>query len=122
VQIVYDREPPRARVAALGPIVQRASEAGDAVATRILERAADELTAAARSVAERLEMRGAAFPIVLAGGVFRVVPWLCDEVTRRLAEVAPRAHVERLEREPAAGAVALAIAAAAGHASLPAYT
>src|SRR5258708_3696818 len=60
-RIVYDREQPRVSVAALGPIVQRVAERGDAVATRILERAADELVLAARSVATRLEMRGDAF-------------------------------------------------------------
>ena len=92
-RIVYDRELPRMTVAALGPIVQRAAAQGDAVATRILERAADELVLAARSVATRLEMRGDAFTFVLAGGVFRVVPWLVDELPRRLAEVAPRCQV-----------------------------
>src|SRR5436190_10850546 len=55
-RIVYDREVPRVSVAALGPIVQGVAVGGDAVATRILERAADELVLAARSVASRLEM------------------------------------------------------------------
>ena len=96
-RIVYDRELPRVSVAALGPIVQRASERGDAVATRILERAADELVLAARSVATKLEMRGDVFPFVLAGGVFRVVPWLADELSRRLVEVAPRCEVRPLD-------------------------
>src|SRR5437762_12360399 len=73
-RIVYDREQPRMSVAALGPIVQVASDGGDAVATRILERATEELAIAARSVAERLEMRGEAFTFYLAGGAFRVVP------------------------------------------------
>ncbi|MBI3494270.1 MAG: ATPase, partial [Acidobacteria bacterium] len=75
-RIVYDRDEPRMSVAALGPIVQRARGQGDAVATRILERAAEELVLAARSVAAQLEMRGDAFSFYLAGGVFRVVPWL----------------------------------------------
>src|SRR5205809_705809 len=60
-RIVYDREQPRMAVAALGPLVQRVSEQGDAVATRILERAAEEIVLAARSVTLRLEMRGDAF-------------------------------------------------------------
>src|SRR4051812_45105915 len=50
-RIVYDREVPRMSVAALGPIVQRVAEQGDAVTTRILERAAEELVLTARSVA-----------------------------------------------------------------------
>src|SRR5262249_43297302 len=73
-RIVYDRGTPRAAVAEVGPIVQRMADAGDAVATRILERAADELVLAAESVASRLEMRGDAFTFSLSGGAFRVVP------------------------------------------------
>ncbi len=121
VRVVYDQDVPRAAVAALGPIVQRAGEAGDAVAMRVLERAADELVMAAGSVAARLEMRGDAFPFILAGGLFRVVPWLVTELGRRLVEVAPRCQVRLLDREPAAGAVRLAIAEARGGAQVPRY-
>ena len=120
-RIVYDREQPRVSVAALGPIIQRVAEQGDAVAGRILERAAEELVLAARSVATRLEMRGDAFTFYLAGGVFRVVPWLVDELQRRLVEVAPRAQVEVLHAEPAIGAVWLALAEARGGARVPDY-
>jgi N-acetylglucosamine kinase-like BadF-type ATPase len=120
-RIVYDRELPRASVAALGPIVQRVAEQGDAVALRILERAADELVLAARSVATRLEMRGDAFAFYLAGGVFRVVPWLAEELPRRLVEIAPRARAEILAAEPAVGAVWLALAEAHGGARIPRY-
>jgi N-acetylglucosamine kinase len=120
-RIVYDRELPRVSVAALGPIVQRVAGQGDAVAVRILERAADELVLAARSVATRLEMRGDAFTFYLAGGVFRVVPWLAAELPRRLVEVAPRAQVQILHDEPAIGAVWLALAEARGGARVPQY-
>lgn len=120
-RVVYDRELPRMTVAALGPIVQGAAVQGDAVATRILERAADELVLAARSVASRLEMRGDAFTFFLAGGVFRVVPWLAEELPRRLAEVAPRCQVQILHEEPAVGAVWLALADARGAANVPRY-
>ena len=120
-RIVYDREVPRMSVAALGPLVQRAHELGDAVATRILERAADELMLGARSVATRLEMRGDTFDFVLAGGVFRVVPWLGYEVAKRIVEVAPRSHVRLLDEEPAVGAVRLALAEARGTLTIPKY-
>ncbi len=120
-RIVYDREQPRMSVAAIGPIVQRASEQGDAVATRMLERAADELLLAARSVATRLEMRGDPFTFYLAGGVFRVVPWIAEELPRRLIEVAPRCAAEMLAADPAVGAVWLALAEARGGARLPQY-
>jgi N-acetylglucosamine kinase len=121
VQIVYHREVPRKNVAMLGPLVQRASDAGDAVATHILERAAEELAMAARSVAARLEMRGDAFPFILSGSVFHVVPSLASQLQLRLAEVAPRAEVRLLDREPAVGAVALALDELRGGVRLPRY-
>jgi N-acetylglucosamine kinase-like BadF-type ATPase len=108
-------------VAALGPVVQQVRDAGDAVATRILERAADELALAASSVATTLRMRDDAFRFVLAGGVFGVVPCLADELTDRLRRLAPRSDVRVLDCEPAVGAVRLAIAAARGELSLPHY-
>jgi N-acetylglucosamine kinase-like BadF-type ATPase len=120
-RIVYDRESPRVAVAALGPIVQSAADHGDAVAMRILERAAEELVLAARSVATRLEMRGDPFTFFLAGGVFRVVPRLAAELRPRLVEVAPRSQVELLDQEPALGAVWLALAEANGGARIPGY-
>jgi N-acetylglucosamine kinase-like BadF-type ATPase len=121
IHVVYNRDVPRRHVAALGPIVQGAASAGDAAARHILERAAEELVLAARSVAARLEMRGEPFPFVLAGSIFRVVPWLVAELGRRLLEVAPRCHVLPLAEEPAVGAVSLALAEARGGAAVPAY-
>jgi N-acetylglucosamine kinase-like BadF-type ATPase len=120
-KIVYNRDVPRQSVAALGPIVNSAALEGDAVATRILEQAADELVLAARSVATRLEMRGDAFTFFLAGTVFRVVPWLADHLPQRLTEVAPRCAVQVLEEEPAVGAVWLALEEAHGGARIPRY-
>jgi glucosamine kinase len=120
-RIVYDREVPRMSVAALGPIIQRVAGQGDAVAARILERAAEELVLAAQSVATRLEMRGDAFTFHFAGGVFQGVPSLTTELGRRLREVAPRARVRLLTDEPAVGAVWLALAEARGGAHVPHY-
>ena len=77
--------------------------------------------AAARSVADRLAMREEAFDRVLAGGVLGGVPWLAEELRRRLPATAPRARVVRLEGEPAVGAVRLALAEARGGANLPRY-
>ena len=66
-------------------------------------------------------MRGAVFPTVLSGGMFKGSPSLVTSVTTRLAEVAPRSDVRRLEIEPANGAVTLAIAAARGTVVVPVY-
>jgi len=58
---------------------------------------------------------------VLAGGVFSGVPWLAEELRRRLPGIAPRGQVRRLEVEPAVGAVRLALAEARGGARIPAH-
>ena len=87
----------------------------------ILTRAGAELASAAASVIARLEMRGNAFPTVLAGGIFRGIPWLVDDITNRLSEIAPRSWVRPLDVEPAIGAVRLAIAAVHGSFAHPTY-
>ena len=121
VREVYDKGLQRQAIAALGPVVEHAREEGDVVASEILRRASVELTRAAASVIERLEMRGDAFRVVLAGGMFRLIKWLGDDVTRRLAEVAPRATVTPLEVEPAMGAIHLALKELHGGARVPPY-
>jgi N-acetylglucosamine kinase-like BadF-type ATPase len=118
---VYDRQLRHHTLAQLARVVQQARDEGDEVATQILEQAAHELVRAARSVVERLHMRDEAFSFVLAGGVFTGVPWLADELSRRLPGLAARGDVRRLEVEPALGSVRLALAEAAGGALLPAY-
>lgn len=121
VREVYDRGLQRQSVAALGFIVDRARADGDVVASEILNEASAELTRAAASVIGRLQMRGQSFKTVLAGGMFRLIPWLADRVGAQLAEVAPRASVARLEVEPAIGAVHLALREARGGVRVPPY-
>jgi N-acetylglucosamine kinase-like BadF-type ATPase len=118
---IYYRDLQRHAIAGLAGLVQHATDAGDAVAAQILARASAELAAAAASVITRLGMRGEAFPAVLAGGIFRGVPWLTADVGSRLREVAPRSVVRVLDVEPAVGAVRLALAAAKGEVRIPAY-
>ncbi len=121
VHEIYYRGLQRHRIAALAALVELARADGDAVAAEILGHAARHLVNAASSVIQRLGMRGDAFPTVLAGGIFKAVPWLRDEVTRHLSDVAPRSRVAPLAVEPAVGAVRLALAEARGGAQLPAY-
>jgi N-acetylglucosamine kinase-like BadF-type ATPase len=118
---IYYRDVHRHTIAGIAGLVQRAMEQRDAIAADILTRAGVELASAAASVVGRLEMRGNAFPTVLAGGIFRGIPWLVSDVTRRLSEIAPRTQVQRLEVEPAIGAVRLALAAARGSFAAPIY-
>lgn len=118
---IYDNVTGRRAIASLGATVERARAEGDPVATEILRDAATELALAASSVVTRLEMRGEQFPTWLAGGLLTGVPWLAAEVTRHLAEVAPRSVVAPLTVEPAIGAVRLALAEAQGGVQVPVY-
>jgi N-acetylglucosamine kinase-like BadF-type ATPase len=118
---IYDRHLRHHAIAQLARLVQEARDDGDEVGTQILEQAAHELVQGGRSVVEQLRMRDESFDCILAGGVFSGVPWLGDELGRRLLGVAPRSRVRRLELEPAIGAVRLALAEARGGAVIPTY-
>jgi N-acetylglucosamine kinase-like BadF-type ATPase len=108
-------------IASLAQCVQAAFTGGDTVSIGILRGAADQLESSALSVARRLELVGSDFPFVLAGGIFRAVPWLGQELTRRLPLAAPRSRTIHLDVEPAAGAVRLALAEARGGYHVPVY-
>jgi N-acetylglucosamine kinase-like BadF-type ATPase len=110
-----------AAIAALAQGVMRAFTAGDEVAIGILRGAADYLESFALSVARRLDMAGSEFPFVLSGGMFRAVPWLEEELARRLPQASPHSRTMLLDVEPAAGAVRLALAEARGGYTVPSY-
>ena len=84
------------------------------MAIGILRGSADQLESSALSVAKRLELVGSEFPFVLSGGMFRAVPWLEEELSRRLPLASPRSRTILLNEEPAGGAVRLALAVARG--------
>ena len=121
LQTVYRQDFKPAAVAALATHVQQARDEGDAVATAILDWGARELVGAAESVTKQLELGGEEFSFVLAGGMFKAVPWLGQEVTRLLPTIAPRSVTALLDAEPAFGAVRLALAELHGGAKLPIY-
>jgi N-acetylglucosamine kinase-like BadF-type ATPase len=121
VREVYHRHLRPSEIAGVAHCVQLAHDEGDGVASEILRQASRELLACANSVVTRLVMGDEPFTFVLAGGMFNAVPWLGEELARRLPDIAPRAAVRKLDREPAYGAVLLAIADARGDARLPTY-
>jgi N-acetylglucosamine kinase-like BadF-type ATPase len=93
-------------VASLALLVRDAADAGDVAAGALVERAARELALSARSVAARLTFDGP-YPVVLAGGLFQDWPSLSDQVIAQLG--LPDGRPRLLDREPAHGAVALAL-------------
>lgn len=121
LQTVYHPDFNPALVTELAIHVQQAREEGDAAATAILDQGAKELVATAASVTKQLELIGEEFSFVLAGGMFKAVPWLRGDVTRMLPTIAPRSRTILLDVEPAFGAVRLALAELHGGARIPTY-
>ena len=118
---VYQGKLRPSAISALAQCVQAAFSGGDEAATGILRAAADELQAFGVSVARRLELDREPFVFILGGGIFRAVPWLREELLRRLPLAFPTATAQVLDREPAAGAVSFAIQEARGGARIPVY-
>jgi N-acetylglucosamine kinase-like BadF-type ATPase len=119
-EVYYSNLRPSA-IGSLAQCVEAAFREGDSAAIGILRAAANELEASGLTVARRLGLVGEPFVFVLSGGIFRAVPWLREELQRRLPVAAPGSHAELLTREPASGAVALALQEAAGGAAVPVY-
>jgi N-acetylglucosamine kinase-like BadF-type ATPase len=122
VHAIYDGALRPSAIAAVARAVQAAADGGDELALQILTVGARELASSARAVISRLGLRDEAFDVVLSGGVMHAVPRLAAEVETQVAQLAPRCRVQRLQREPAHGAVALAVAEAKGGARIPKYT
>ena len=118
---VYHHHLKPSAIGALACSVQTAFSEGDEAAVGILRGAADELEGAALSVARRLDLTGEAFTFILSGGIFRAVPWLVQELSQRLPLAAPHSSTKLLDREPAEGAVTLALQEAHGGARIPVY-
>jgi glucosamine kinase len=104
---VYEKGLPKHRIAALAGLVETARAKGDAVADGLVESAARELGLAAQAVARQLDFGAEAFPVVLAGGVFKACPPLADRLAAHLD--LPGGRPTPLTVDPARGAVTLAL-------------
>ena len=118
---IYRQHSAPAAIGGLAGCVQAAFREADPAAIGILRAAANELEGSALSVARRLDLTSETFTFVLSGGIFRAIPWLRQELERRLPLTAPRSVTKLLEAEPAVGAVRLALQEARGGASIPVY-
>ena len=95
---------------ALSPVLFAVAAAGDAVATRVVRKQADEILALHRVVITRLSLREVRHAVVLGGGVLRARhPMLHDAVLAGIREAAPLAEVTVVADPPVAGAALLAL-------------
>lgn len=96
------------QVAQFADVVFNAANSNDSVAQRILDEAADELTLAARVVIDKLGF-SQPFNLVLSGGIFSHQPTFIESMRSRLRDLSPHARVRLPKREPAYGAILMAI-------------
>ncbi len=89
------------------PLVFEVAARGDAVACEVIEWAGRELGELAKAVVRQLNFEALEFEVVLLGGMFNGGALLIDPLRDSLAELAPRAHLVRLNTLPVVGAVLL---------------
>lgn len=98
------------RFADLTALIFDATDRGDAVATAVVERQAEEIVAFAVAALTRLELLDDAVPVVLGGGVLAAGHrLLLDGVEQRLAQRAPKATMSLVRSRPVLGAALLTL-------------
>jgi N-acetylglucosamine kinase-like BadF-type ATPase len=102
---------PEARLVELPPVLFEAARRGDAVATAVVARLADEVVAVAGAAIRRLGVSEADPDVVLGGGLLRAgLAQLDDAVRAGIRRQAPGARVIAVDRDPVIGAGLLALA------------
>jgi N-acetylglucosamine kinase-like BadF-type ATPase len=105
----------RARLSELSPLVFEGADSGDAVATSIADRQADEVVTMAGAAMRRLRMTHLDVHVVLGGGIFRnrFGPFY-ERIELGLEAVAPKASMTVLSAPPVVGAALLWLDAIGG--------
>lgn len=98
----------RSEIAQLAPLVEDAANAGDRVAKKILEEAADALAETLCDVVDALEIRGKAYPLIGAGSVATRSDIFWRRFCRTARTIAPKLRPERA-LHPAVAGLALAV-------------
>jgi N-acetylglucosamine kinase-like BadF-type ATPase len=91
--------------ASLFPLVLELAESGDPLATRVLERAGDELAEVAAAVVKRNFGSAKAVPVASHGGVFASSSRIRKVFEERLARLAPNTKCVDVPVDPALGAL-----------------
>ncbi len=106
IRVVYQSQSPRMTMAMLAPLVVETARDGDAVASRILVRAGQDLGKFARAVAKRLSLPEG-LSVVGTGGIFNAGELILEPLREEAAR-AGLTTVRVLDRNAAVGALRLA--------------
>lgn len=96
---------PESRLDELTPVLLRVAGAGDTVATRVVDRLAEEITTLGTVALRRLDLLDEPAEVVLGGGVLAARdPGLLAAIERRFASAAPAAKLTVVDAPPVLGA------------------
>jgi N-acetylglucosamine kinase-like BadF-type ATPase len=99
-------------IARYGKLVIEAAQAGDTVASDILNRAGSELAHCVLAIARKLHMTDTEFPVAYVGGAFHAGELLLNPMRLRLQRDAPGATLQPPQLPPVEGAAMMAMRAA----------
>src|SRR5262249_7025688 len=98
------------RLSEVAPLVFKAADAGDAVATGMIDELADEIVLTANAAIRRLHLTRSDVHVVLGGGVLRAAgKQLLGRIRDGIREAAPRAEIRQLEAPPLVGAALIGL-------------
>jgi N-acetylglucosamine kinase-like BadF-type ATPase len=109
VPAVYPGAWDRAALAGLAPLVLAAADDNDPVAGSIIAEAVDALAHTAAAAARQLELQTKEIPLALAGGILVQAVSYRERFLERLESLRIKADPVNIVREPAEGAVRLAM-------------
>jgi N-acetylglucosamine kinase-like BadF-type ATPase len=112
IAAVYRGGLDRTALAALAPVVFEAAGAGDAVATAIVAQGAQQLADLVAAAIGKVALEQDSLPLALSGGVLLAAPTYRHQVVEALRSRGIRPDPLTPVREPAEGAVRLALAQA----------
>lgn len=110
VMRLYAEGAGKTAVAALAPLVSRAADDGDPVATALLRTAGEDLAAHVQAIADALDLdAGGSLPVGLTGSTWKAGGALVDGFRAGVARRLPNAQIQRIETPPVIGSLALAL-------------
>jgi N-acetylglucosamine kinase-like BadF-type ATPase len=109
-QSVYSKPLTKGQIAAFAVETAKLAAEGDAVSRELYERGARELAEQVKAVIAKIGLADAkqAFPVGLIGSAYKAGAVFIEPLTRFVHELAPAAHVQRVEMAPVGGSLLLA--------------
>ena len=109
--LVYMQHIGRSRIASAAKAVIRAAYDGDAIALRIIMKAADGMSDVLRDVILRLNLQNSSYALVASGGIAQNCGMYWDQICERALEIAPNLRPIQPKVRPCVGSALLALKA-----------